>query len=334
MSIKLITISNKLLIKKSEELKLANEEIKITNEELNIVNEEVQTINETLKLTLNTVEHQRDEILSSIQYAQRIQSSILPRKDYIQNLLPNHFIFFIPRDVVSGDFYWCFKTEAKPIYEEQETFEGVNRILKGFGSEKIILTAVDCTGHGVPGAFMSMVGNDLLNNIIREKNIYQADKILNQLHKDIRQVLQQKETKNHDGMDMALVVIDPENKTLEFAGAKNPLIYMQNDELKVIKADKMPIGGTQREMERIFTAHRIDISEPTTFYLFSDGYQDQFGGTKGRKFMTKRFRNLLFEIHQKPMQEQKQILEETIQNWQKEGNEKQIDDILVMGVKI
>jgi len=316
----------------NEELKNANEEIKVTNEELNTVNEEVQAINETLKLTLDTVEEQRDEILSSIQYAQRIQSSILPREEYFQSLLPEYFVFFKPRDVVSGDFYWLTKIEERAIFEEAITKSGSRKILKEVMPEKIILAAIDCTGHGVPGAFMSMVGNDLLNSIVKDKHVFQADKILKQLHKEVRQALQQKETQTNDGMDMALVSIDLENKILEFSGAKNPLIYIQNGELQKIKGDIFGIGGEQREIERVFKLHKIDISQPTTFYLFSDGFQDQFGGEQGRKFMTKRFRKLLFKIHQKPMQEQKQILENTLQKWM--GKENQIDDILVIGVRV
>ena len=285
------------------------EQVQERTEELQMANEEILAINDTLTETLETIEEQRDEILSSIQYAQRIQASILPRDDYFQKLLSEHFILFKPRDVVSGDFYWLAESNSK-----------------------IVLTAVDCTGHGVPGAFMSMVGNDLLNAIVKDKHISKANEILTQLHKNVRLALQQKETQTNDGMDMALVSIDLKNKILEFAGAKNPLIYIQNGELHQIKGDIMGIGGVQQERERVFTAHEIDISKPTTFYLFSDGYQDQFGGKKGRKFMTKRFRELLFDIHKKPMQEQKSILETTLKDWR--GKEEQVDDILVIGVKI
>ena len=292
-------------------LNAANEEVKMTNEELNTANEEIQTVNETLKVTLDTVEGQRDKIMSSINYAQRIQQAILPSSAMVNKLIPSNFILFKPRDMVSGDFYYVQGKHSKTI-----------------------LAAIDCTGHGVPGAFMSMVGNDLLNAIIKDKQITQADKMLTELHEGVRSALQQEETQNQDGMDMALVVMDEEKKTLEFAGAKNPIVYIQNNELKVIKGDKTPIGGGQKEAARTFTTHQIDISQPTTFYLFSDGYQDQFGGPEGRKFMIKRFRNLLLEIHQKPMEEQKEILDQTIQYWMREGNEEQVDDILVVGVRV
>jgi len=294
--------SNQLLTQKSEELVLANKEIQYKNEE-------IQTVNETLKLTLETLEYKQSEILSSIQYAENIQASILPRPESIQKLIPKHFILFKPRDVVSGDFYYLKETQGK-----------------------IILAAADCTGHGIPGAFMSLIGYTALLELNVLQKITKANKILEWLHIGIRYILRQKETQTNDGMDIALVVIDKEKKILEFAGAKNPLIYIQNNELKIIKGDITSIGGEQNEVRRSFTSHTINISQPTTFYLFSDGYQDQFGGKKGKKFMSKRFRELLFEIHQKPMEEQKQILENTLQNWM--GKEEQVDDILVMSVKI
>ena len=303
--------SNRQLAEQKQVIKETNTELKQTNEELNttlsLVNEQKTEIEKQKAV----VEDAHKQITDSINYASRIQNAILPLQSTFDTLLPSHFILFKPRDTVSGDFY----------YVQRE-------------HDKTILAAVDCTGHGVPGAFMSMVGNDLLNTIIKDKQIIQADKMLTELHEGVRSALQQEETQNRDGMDMALVVIDEDKKTLEFAGAKNPLIYIQNSELKVIKGDRVAVGGKQKEAERTFTAHQIDISQPTTFYLFSDGYQDQFGGPEGRKFMTKRFRNLLLEIHQKPMEEQSEVLDQTIQDWMKEGNEKQVDDILVVGVKV
>lgn len=291
--------SNKLLVDKSQELEVANEEVKISNEEL--------------KITLETIELQRDKILDSIQYAQNIQTSILPRIEYIKQLFPEFFVLYQPRDIVSGDFYWVADT-----------------------GNKIILAAVDCTGHGVPGAFMSMIGNDALNNIVKERRIYQADEILFHMHRYVYGALQQKETQNEDGMDMALVVIDQANKTLEFAGAKNPLIYVQNGKLHRLKGAKRGIGGEPMNKETVYHMHTLDISEPTTFYLFSDGYQDQFGGPHNRKFMSKQFYDVLFDSHTKPMTVQKNILEDTLNNWMQQYKTKadQIDDILVIGVKV
>ncbi len=263
---------------------------------------------------MEIIEEKNKHITGSINYAKRIQEAMLPQNDKIAEQLPESFVLFKPRDIVSGDFYWYAKQDGK-----------------------IIITAVDCTGHGVPGAFVSMVGNSYLNQIVKANGITDADEILNRLHFNVRKALKQdvEGTKNNDGMDMALCVIDKENKTVEFAGAKNPLIYLQNEELTLIKSDKHPIGGQQREDERRFTKHIIDVSQPTTFYLFSDGYQDQVGGRAGRKYMTKRFRKLLQHLHTKPMSVQKDKLDVELQEWMSTGKDhEQIDDILVIGFKI
>ncbi|MEM6380720.1 MAG: SpoIIE family protein phosphatase, partial [Bacteroidota bacterium] len=197
----------------------------------------------------------------------------------------------------------------------------------------VVLAAIDCTGHGVPGAFMSMVGNALMNNIIKEKRNERSNEILAALHEGVRQTLQQATTKNNDGMDMSLVVIDFTNKTLEFAGAKNPLVYIQNGLLKTIKGDRVAIGGSQREAKRIFTSHTLSFAEaPITFYMFSDGYQDQFGGPKNKKFMSKELRRLFHKIHEKPMKEQRSMLDDTFEQWK--GKEDQIDDVLVVGCQV
>jgi serine phosphatase RsbU (regulator of sigma subunit) len=299
-----IFLQEKLLLRENQRVLSLNTDIKY-------INEEVKTVNETLKLTLNTVQHQKDQILASINYAKRIQNAILPTEQRFDKLLSNNFVLYKPRDIVSGDFYYIREID-----------------------NKIILAAVDCTGHGVPGAFMSFIGYLGLNALTVIEKIISASEILKQMHIGIRHILRQKETNNNDGMDMAFVSIDLENKKLTFAGAKNPLIYIQNGELHQIKGDIFGIGGEQREMERNYTLHEIDITEPTTFYLFSDGYQDQFGGANKNKFMSKHFRNLLFEIHSKPMQEQKEILEKTLQDWMQAGNQHQTDDILVIGVRV
>jgi serine phosphatase RsbU (regulator of sigma subunit) len=217
----------------------------------------------------------------------------------------------MPRDIVSGDFYW-FSAKAA----------------------KIILIAADCTGHGVPGAFMTMISNQLLYEIIENKKITDAAQILNYLHRSVRKVMKQDETGNREGMDLSLVVIDKEKKTMEFAGAKNPLIYIQDGKLNHIKGDRVSIGGEERAKAKTFGKHIIDISVPTTFYLFSDGYQDQFGGKNNRKIMLPKMKELFLEIYKKEMATQKNILESTLKKWTEEGNEKQIDDILVIGCSL
>jgi serine phosphatase RsbU (regulator of sigma subunit) len=248
------------------------------------------------------------DITDSINYAQRIQKAVFPNEEMVQKVFPQSFVLFLPRDIVSGDFYWL---------EEQE---------------KTILAAVDCTGHGVPGAFMSLIGNEILNQIVVEKGITSPDLILNELHLGIAKALKKESNQNQDGMDVALISIDKKNQILEFAGAKNPLYYVQNNEMKVIQADKHSVGGFIWLAKPQFKKHKVDISMPTTIYLFSDGFQDQFGGKKGRKFMTTHFRNLLYDIHQEDMSKQKEILLQTLEDW-KQGYE-QVDDILVIGVKL
>ncbi len=270
--------------------------------------------NEEIASQRDALEEKSQQITASITYASRIQNAMLPHQEKIQQLLPECFIFYQPRDIVSGDFYW---------FAEQEG--------------QIIIAAVDCTGHGVPGAFMSMIGNDLLDYIVNEKKITQADEILNQLDMRIKRALNQQETQNQDGMDLALCVIDQKAEQMQFAGAKNPLIYIQPDkegkpQLFRIKGDKRPVGGLQPVSQSSFTKHRVDVSLPTTFYLYSDGFQDQFGGAKGKKFMALRFRKLLFDIHQEPMETQKKILQKTLNDWK--ANHIQVDDILVMGIRL
>ncbi len=254
------------------------------------------------------IEAKNLSITESINYAKRIQDAALPRVEEIKESIPDSFIYFKPRDIVSGDFYWFVKEE-----------------------NKIIVTAADCTGHGVPGAFMSLIGNDLLNEIVTARGVIESDKILNELHDSVRKALRQEENRSRDGMDLALCVIDTEAKTLQFSGAKNPLVYFKNGEMTVIKGDKYPIGGVQFQVDRHYTRHEVDLSEPIMVYLFSDGYQDQFGGEKSEKFMSKNFKLLLQEIHEKPVEEQKRILDEKFKSWK--GSRSQIDDILIMGMR-
>lgn len=251
------------------------------------------------------------QIISSINYAQRIQKAMLPYIENIDKAFGHSFILFKPRDIVSGDFYWFSQK----------------------GNEYVI-SAIDCTGHGVPGAFMSMIGDAYLNQIVNIQAITSPDLILNELHKKIRTALKQDETQNRDGMDMAICSYNADTKILSFAGAKNPMVYIQNNEVKQVKGDRTPIGGVQKEAERIFTKYDFQIDQVTTVYLFSDGFPDQFGGELNKKFMIRNFRNLLLEIHQQSFAEQKEILENTIEDWMKSGNMNQTDDILVVGFKI
>ncbi|TRX52219.1 SpoIIE family protein phosphatase [Fulvivirga sp. M361] len=263
------------------------------------------------------IERKNQKIRSSINYAQRIQEATLPDDNLRENLIPDSFILFKPRDAVSGDFY--FISEIKSWYDPD-----------------VVMAAVDCTGHGIPGAFMSMIGMNSLNQIISQGEA-DSDQILVTLDKTINSALKQEATGNKDGMDVALCIYRKEKDVIEFSGAKNPLVYIQNNELFQIKGDVHPIGGFRKsnkkgEIKKTFKKHIVQIDQPTMIYLYSDGYQDQFGGEKGAKFMAKRFKNLLLDIHNKPVAEQKKILEETFDAWK--GDIKQTDDILVMGIRL
>lgn len=256
------------------------------------------------------IELQNDQIKAGITYASRIQEAMLPQIEEIKKQLPEAFILLNPKDVVSGDFYW-----------------------HSFKDNKIFIAAVDCTGHGVPGAFMSMIGDSLLNQIVNDKNIKEPHKILEFLHRGVRVTLKQNETDNRDGMDMTICAIDLKKKTLEFAGAKNPMVYIQDGQLHQIKGDRVAIGGLQKESKRIFTKHKVDVSKPTWVYLFSDGFQDQFGGENGDKYMSGNFKKLLHKIHNNPAEKQKEILENTFSEW-KGIKYEQLDDVLVIGFKL
>ncbi|TAH21414.1 MAG: hypothetical protein EAZ08_03585 [Cytophagales bacterium] len=294
-----------------EKVKERTDELNTTNQELNQTLEELHQNLEVVNLQRSELSDKNVEITSSLNYAQRIQQTILPQPAAIQAVLPESFVLFMPRDIVSGDFYWFLAKDSK-----------------------IIIVAADCTGHGVPGAFMTIIGNQLLSDIIENKQITEADQILNMLQSAIRKTMKQDETGNREGMDVSLVVIDKEKKTMDFAGAKNPIIYIQNGQMHHIKGDKITIGGEVREKAKLFNKHTIDISVRTTFYLFSDGYQDQFGGKDDRKLMLPKMKELFLEIHKQEMPAQKAILESTLLQWIAEANERQIDDILLIGCTV
>jgi len=283
-----------LVKQRTKEIEQQKHEIEAQRDQLADKNDEIQKINK--------------DITSSIEYAKRIQTAMLPLQENIAKHLKDYFILFKPRDIVSGDFYWF--TQKK---------------------DKTYIAAVDCTGHGVPGAFMSMIGSEILTTIVNNKGIEDPAEILEYQNKYVRKALKQDTTENQDGMDMALCVIDKKNKTLEFSGAKNPLFIIQNGELTKIRGNKQSIGGYQFDS---FIKHTINYKSPTWFYIFSDGYADQFGGPneKAEKFMIKKFKTILLNIYQKPMNEQKEILDNEIKDWMK--NVRQTDDIIVIGFKL
>jgi serine phosphatase RsbU (regulator of sigma subunit)/Tfp pilus assembly protein PilF len=303
----------KRLSLQNEEIQKRNEEIEKRNTEINFQRKLVEDTSQQLEKMLDKVYETNLKMSDSINYAEKIQKAILPNRDKFKEYFSESFIFWKPRDVVSGDFYWFseIKTSAEDV---------------------LIISAVDCTGHGVPGAFMSMIGVSLLKEIAG-KLVIDSDKILTELNMEIRKALHQDTTNNKDGMDMSLCVYKKKSQIVEFSGATNSLIYISDNKLYAIKGDKYPIGGFLNSIGHQYTKHLIKIEKPTYFYLYSDGYVDQFGGPDKRKFMTNQFRDLLLKIHLNPMDEQKKILDQTIENWKGKKNN-QIDDMLIIGFKI
>jgi PAS domain S-box-containing protein len=258
------------------------------------------------------VEFQQREITDSLNYAKRIQTAILPSSKSINRFFPESFVLFMPRDIVSGDFYWFHRIEDKYIY-----------------------VVVDCTGHGVPGAFMSIIGTYLLNNIIIQNGETSPGEILKQLNRKLKISLKNTDPQQqtNDGMDVALVVVDKAKDTLSFAGALRPLFLFQDGQFIEQKGDKIPItsaiaGNTMAN----FNEYTYNIKEGDSFYLFSDGIVDQFGGPKSKKFLTKRLKQVIFDSQIYKMEEQKRIIQKSIIDWRGKGS--QVDDILLVGVKI
>lgn len=277
------------VIERTEEVVRQKEEIEIQNQKLEILYK---------------------HITDSIRYAKRLQDAILPAPAFVSRVLPESFILFKPKDIVSGDFYW--------LYER---------------NNRVYVSAVDCTGHGVPGAFMSIVGNNMLNQIVKEHHGLNAGQLLDEMNHLAGKTINQhsEEGAVRDGMDMTLCIFDPQTRVLDMAGANNPLYLYRKGELIEYKADKLPIGYVEGK-SRNFTNHRIQLEPGDTIYMFSDGYADQFGGPKGKKFMVGQFRNFLTQIHQLPMAEQLRTLDATLEHWR--GNLEQVDDILVIGFKV
>lgn len=313
-----------VIIRSYKLLKNKNNKIQEQNAILLQQKEEIETQRDEIEQQRDIVVEQRDKIsiqkrhiTDSIQYAKHIQNAILPPEETIKLILSDILLFYKPRDIVSGDFYWI---------EEKE--------------EKKLICCADCTGHGVPGAFMSMLGISFLNEILNKFHAkdLKANLILNILRDNVKKSLHQTDTNSgsKDGMDLALCIIDNQEKILQYAGANNPLIFIRNNEIEQINPDKMPIGIYLKEKES-FTNNEIEIKKDDLFYMFSDGFPDQFGGEFGKKYMIKNFRNLIFGISQKTFAEQEQIFENELSNWRNPKNNtkfEQLDDITIIGFRI
>ena len=320
--------SNLLLKQQNYEIQQKNEEITAQRDEIESQRDEIEAQRDLVINQKNEIEIHRDEIaeqkkeiLDSIHYAKRIQKALLPPEDYIAINLPEHFILFKPRDIVSGDFYW-----AKVI------------------QNRLVFCVADCTGHGVPGAFMSMLGvaflNEITNTIIQEKPDFKASDILDKLRANVISALHQtgKQGEQKDGMDIALCILDLASHELQFSGAYNPLYIIKNPpsqesdvQLVEVKGDKMPIGiyhGSGKD----FTNHQTMLQKGDRVYIFSDGYADQFGGEDGKKFKYSKFKELLISMHDNTIEDQKHILNYAFEQWKE--NYAQIDDVCVFGLRI
>ncbi|WP_375580754.1 tetratricopeptide repeat protein [Marivirga tractuosa] len=294
----------------------ANNQLKIQNEEIRQQREEIETQAERLK-NINTdvirknqlIEEKNKNITDSINYAKRIQTALLPFPQRIRKELEDFFIYYNPKDIVSGDFYW---------YSES--------------GDKVVVAVADCTGHGIPGAFMSFIGHDMLNHIVNFKGVTKPAEILKQLKLSVIHILRQEQSDNRDGMDISLCIWDKKQNKVQFSGANHSLIYIQNKQLRQIKGNKTTMGLDEGKNIKDFDTHEINLVGDTSFYLFSDGYVDQFGGEQDKKFMIKNFRELLSTIHMKKMETQGIIIRETIEDWM--GDREQVDDMLVWGFRI
>lgn len=252
------------------------------------------------------------ELTDSITYAKRLQEAILPSQNMFKKLFPNSFMIFRPKHIVSGDFYWCTQ----------------------LNDGRLVLAIVDCTGHGVPGAFMSVIGCTTLNNIVNIEGNTRPGKILEKMNQNVRRILKQDEegASARDGMDMAICTFDKKNNLLEFAGANRPLCFVRNGKLEVVRGNATGIGGAHSQAETQFVEHRFKLNTLQAIYLYSDGYSDQFGGEDDKKMLSRNFLKLLKHFADLPMKEQASALEDWLEEWQ--GKYEQTDDILIAGIAL
>jgi serine phosphatase RsbU (regulator of sigma subunit) len=283
--------------------------VKERTREIQLQKDKIEEQNVDLEKRNIEIMAQKADITDSINYAKQIQTALLSDPKIALKYIDDIFILYKPRDIVSGDFYW---------------FSEVNNLL--------IVVAADCTGHGVPGAFMSMLGMSFLNSIVNEKNIIDPGTVINYLRNYIITSLHEREDDSHpkDGMDICICLVDKPNMTVHYSGAYNPLIQITNDGLVEYKTDRMPVAVFLKDLN--FTTKQIKVKKGDLLYLFSDGYHDQFGGQQNTKFMKKNFKNKLLEISIQPMEQQRLVLDTTIEEYK--GCNHQTDDILVIGIKI
>jgi phosphoserine phosphatase RsbU/P len=279
-------------------------------EEINYQKEELELKNQEIIEHHNKITQQRNDIIEDIRHSKRFQKAIFPSDKYMKEMLPNHFIMNLPKNIVSGDFYWVGENDAGKI-----------------------IAVADCSGHGISGAFMTMVGTAFLNDILIMKSAVNANDILFQLREMVMRLLKQQgeEAEASDGMDISMIILNKKNNQIQFCGANNPMYLIRHGELVIYKGDRMPIG-IHLNFNLPFTNHTIDIQKGDMIYLFTDGYADQFGGVYNKKLRYKQFQDILLNIHNRPLSEQNRELSRTLDQWR--GSNEQVDDILIMGLKI
>lgn len=300
------------VVKQKEEIEEKNRNITEKNAELENAYEEIRAQNENLEAAYHIIEEKNKDITDSIHYASRIQQAFLPTKDEIRKVFPNSFVMLMPRDIVSGDYYWF-----------------------GRRGDYVLLAGADCTGHGVPGAFMSMMGNTLLHQIVSEGIVHPGE-VLDILDQKVKFNLKQFDpnSRTNDGMEVMLWTVNTKTRELMYASASRPMVHIRGGVLTEIKAEKIPIGGAQYRDHRGFEAHAFPYETGDWVYTFSDGFPDQFGGDQGRKYMLKRAKEKLLEIHHLPADEQEAILRVEMEEWMRSGGYEQTDDILIIGFQL
>lgn len=293
-----------------EKVENAHKELLAKNEEISAQRDEIEAQRNTAIEQKNTIEKQKKDILDSIRYAKRIQEAVLPETNYFHKVLPKSFVLYKPCSLVSGDFYW--------IHREKD---------------ELIVIAADCTGHGVPGAFMSMLGMSLLNELVIKEKILVPSEILNKLREKVIYSLKQKGSDDEpsDGIEITVCNINKKEGKMQFAGAMNPLILIRDGQITEIEADYMPVGIFIVDKGN-FTNHELSVQKNDLFYMSSDGFADQMGGPGNKRFKTANFKNLLLSVHQNSMEDQLKQIEEAFENWK--GNYRQMDDVLVIGFRI
>lgn len=315
LSLSMVDRFRRMQLEKQKQQEQLLEQLQTANTEKDAINLDLARQTSEIKEQKEIIEEKNKDITESIRYSKRIQQAVLPSAERLVKYFPDSFILNKPKDIVGGDFAW---------FSERD--------------KKVVVAAVDCTGHGVPGAFMSVIGNSFLNEIVNERKMTRPDVVLEVLRESIIRSLKQRSRETgepqgmKDGMDISVIRYDLESNILSFAGAKNPMYLVRDGELMVYKGDRFPIGVDADGVLIPFEGHDIPAQKGDCVYIFSDGFADQFGGPKGKKFMYKQFQDLLLSIHDKDMEVQKFILEETLTKWK--GSLEQVDDILVIGIRI